>query len=259
MTDGPVSIAVQNDGFRKSIGADRKRRRHLLRAFCESLLLLAASGLVPTLNSAVLASGSAEQPAAVSSVRAYAPSEMVHHDHSGAGNCSPTLSFVAESRLPNAISSSSTAVNENTNGPERLFARIAAELSLNHIKRAREWVIQANEVFPRDPALAYQTGKALLEHNLPDDAEAEFDRAAGLLTGDKSAASNVTASDVQLQLARIHYDRHDYWRALDDLRKVRMQMCLHSLDRPHGTSRASPLLAWEMPPKLSGPFSRQRN
>ena len=186
------------------------------------MLLVAASGLGLTLNSAVLASGSAQRPAVASSARAYAPSEMVHHDHSGAGKCLPGLSFLAESRLPNAISSSRTAVNENTKDPERLFARIAAELSLNHIKRAREWVIQAKELFPRDPALAYQIGRALLEHNLPDDAEAEFDRAAGLLTADKSAASNLSASDVQLQLARIHYDRHDYWRALDDLRKVRI-------------------------------------
>ena len=143
-------------------------------------------------------------------------------DPSGAGGFQLGLTLLAESRYTEAISYLRTAVNENKNDPERLFTLIGAELQLNQLARARQCLIQAKERFPRDPALAYRIGEALLEYHLPDDAEAEFERAAGLLvrTANNPSPPNINVSDLSLQMARLHFDRHDYWGALDDLGKV---------------------------------------
>jgi Flp pilus assembly protein TadD len=173
------------------------------------MVLVAGIGLLLALNSAMAAPGSTERPAR--DLRANANSMA-----------SCALTALTQSRLPQSQSSSSTVANEKADNPERLLALIATELKLQHVDRARQWVVKATKLFPQDPALAFQIGRALLEHNLPDDAEVEFDRAAGLLAADTSAASNFNASDLYLQMARLHYDRHDYWGALGDLRKVRI-------------------------------------
>lgn len=215
IVDRPVSIDLQPDGFGDSVETERTCDRCSLGSRSAAFVFLGATVLVFTLSSAVFASSSSER-------LTQAPSSMVPSEspHSGAGESCPGLKLLAVSRTRQGISSSTSAVNENTDTPERLLALLADELRLHHIERARACVIKAKELFPADPGLAYQMGGALLAHNLLDDAEAEFHRAAALLTAGKSAPSNLSASDIHLQLARLHYDRHDYWAALDALTKV---------------------------------------
>ena len=133
-------------------------------------------------------------------------------DPSGTGHYGLALTLLAESHYIEAIPHLQAAVNGNPQDPERLLTLIGAELQLKQVNKARSDLVQVRERFPRDPAIAYRVGNALLEYNLPDDAEAEFERASGLLaeTGYNTPSPDLNVSEVYLQLARLRFDHHDY-------------------------------------------------
>ena len=83
---------------------------------------------------------------------------------------------------------------------------------------------QIRERFPRDATLAYRIGKALLEYNLPDDAQREFERASRLIaeTSHNSPPTGVDVTALYLQMARLRFDRHDYWGTLHAFDKITM-------------------------------------
>jgi Flp pilus assembly protein TadD len=143
-------------------------------------------------------------------------------DPSGAGHYGLALTLLAESHYAEAVPHLHTAVNRNLQDPERLFTLIGAELQLKLVDKARSDLVQVRERFPRDPTLAYRIGKTLLEYNLPDDAEAEFERASGLLAeaGPTAAPPTLNVSELSLQMARLRFDRHDNWGTLHVFDKI---------------------------------------
>jgi len=143
-------------------------------------------------------------------------------DPSGAGHYGLALALLAESRYAEAIPHLHAAVNGNPQDPERLFTLIGAELQLEQVDKARSDLRQIRERFPRDGALAYRTGKALLEYNLPDDAEGEFERASRLIVETSHNSPGVDVTALYLQMARLRFDRHDYWGTLHAFDKITM-------------------------------------
>jgi Flp pilus assembly protein TadD len=143
-------------------------------------------------------------------------------DPSGAAHYSLGLTLLAGTHYAEAIPHLRLGMDRNPQDPERLLALVGAELQLRRTDEARQDAARIRERFPRDPALAYRTGKALLEYSLIDDAEAELERAAGLLTepGDKPPSSGLNSSDLHLQLARLRFDRHDYTGTLHEFGAV---------------------------------------
>ncbi len=143
-------------------------------------------------------------------------------DLSGVAHYGLGLTLLAESQYVEAIPHLQTAVKLNPQDPQRLFTLVGAELQLKQVDRARSHIIQIRERFQRDPTLAYRIGKLLMEYSLPDDAEAEFERASGLLVqaGNDLASPALNISDLYLQMARLRFDHHDYWGALHDFEKI---------------------------------------
>ncbi len=143
-------------------------------------------------------------------------------DPSGAGHYGLALALLAESRYAEAIPHLQTAVNGNPQDPERLFTLVGAELQLKQVDKARSDLRQIRERFPRDATLAYRIGKVLLEYNLPDDAEREFERASRLIveTSHNSPPAGVDVTELYLQMARLRFDRHDYWGTLHAFDKI---------------------------------------
>ncbi len=143
-------------------------------------------------------------------------------DPSGTGHYGLALTLLAESQYAEAIPHLQTAIKGNPRDPERLFTLVRAELQLKQVDKGRSHLIQIRERFPRDPTLAYRIGKTLLEYNLPEDAEVEFERASGLLdeAGGNLTAPDLNVSDLRLQMARLRFDHHDYWGTLHDFEKI---------------------------------------
>ncbi|PYT35222.1 MAG: hypothetical protein DMG58_02620 [Acidobacteria bacterium] len=143
-------------------------------------------------------------------------------DPSGAAHYGLGLTLLAESRYAEAVPHLHAAVKGNPQDPERRFTLVGAELQLKQVDKARSDLIQIRELFPRDPTLAYRIGKALLEYNVPDDAEAEFERASGLLVdaGNNPPSGDLNVSDLYLQMARLRFDHHDYWGTLHHFDKI---------------------------------------
>ena len=144
-------------------------------------------------------------------------------DPSGAGHYGMALTLLAESHYAEAMPHLHSAVSGNPHDPERLFTLIGAELQLKQVDKVRSDLVRIRELFPKDPALAYRIGKALLEYSLPDDAEAEFERASRLLEGARdSAPPDLNVSDLDLQVARLRFDHHDYRGTLHVFDKIRI-------------------------------------
>jgi tetratricopeptide (TPR) repeat protein len=151
-------------------------------------------------------------------------------DPSGASHYGLGLTLLAESRYEEAIPHLKIAVKGNPQDPEKLYTLLGAELQLKRVGEARSILIRIRERFPLDPSLAYRLGKALLEYSLPADAEAEFERASGLLARSGGPPPlDLNVSDLHLQMARLRFDVHDYWGALKDVDKVTISDVVASL------------------------------
>jgi Flp pilus assembly protein TadD len=142
-------------------------------------------------------------------------------DPSGASHYGLGLTLLAESHYEEAVPHLQMAVKGNSQDSERFYTLVGAELQLKRVGEARRVLIRIRERFPRDPTLAYRLGKALLEYSLSEDAEAEFERASGLLARAGSPPPpDLNVSDLHLQIARLRFNRHDYWGTLQDLDKI---------------------------------------
>jgi hypothetical protein len=119
----------------------------------------------------------------------------------------------------------------NSQNSERLLALLGKELQLGEVAAARRTVAQMGSRFPLDAKLAYEAGELLLQYNLIDEAETEFRRASRLLSkrGNEPPSGDLNLSDVELQMARLHFDRKDYWSALQCFDRIEMEQVATSL------------------------------
>jgi tetratricopeptide (TPR) repeat protein len=145
-------------------------------------------------------------------------------DPSGAAHHALGLTFIAESRVAEAIPHLRTAIERDPNDPERLFTLFGAELQLKRLDDARSDLNRIRARFPQNMALAYRSGKTLLDYDLLADAAAEFDRASALLdqSGGIPPQRDFNSSELYAQIARLRFDGHDYLGALQALAKAPM-------------------------------------
>ena len=143
-------------------------------------------------------------------------------DPSGMGHYGLGLTLLAQSHYTKAIPHLRAAVDQDTRDPERLFALIGAELQLKQFEQARGHLMQIRARFSWDPALAFRIGKALLEYNLPDEAEAEFELAAAWLANKSNnpLPPELNVAELYLQIARLRFDRQDYLGALQEFGNI---------------------------------------
>jgi tetratricopeptide (TPR) repeat protein len=96
---------------------------------------------------------------------------------------------------------------------------------LGKLDDARKTVAQMSKLFPLDANLAYEAGEFLLQYNLTDEAQTDFQRASDLLSrrGNDLPSEDLSLSDVELQIARLQFDRSDYWSALQYFNKIQVE------------------------------------
>ena len=102
----------------------------------------------------------------------------------------------------------------------RLYALISAELEQG-LDTARTRRRQFDDVSPARPEISYKLGMLFLEHHMLRDAEAELRRVARMIEQEpKGALPPPNSSTLYLNLARLRFQRRDYWQALRDLAQV---------------------------------------
>jgi hypothetical protein len=129
------------------------------------------------------------------------------------------------------VSFLAAAVEVNPQNSERLLTLLASELQLGKVDEARTTVARMGQRFPHDAKLAYEAGELLLQYNLTDEAETQFKRTSILLSkrGNELPSGDLNLSDVELQMARLQFDRNDYWSALRYFDKIELEQVATSL------------------------------
>jgi hypothetical protein len=119
----------------------------------------------------------------------------------------------------------------NPQNSERLLALLGTELQRGEVAAARGTVAQMGSRFPLDAKLACEAGELLLQYHLIDEAETEFRRASRLLSknGNELPSGDLNLSDVELQMARLQFDRNDYWSALQCFDRIELEQVATSL------------------------------
>ncbi len=142
-------------------------------------------------------------------------------DSTGSGRFGLALSLLGESRYSEALPHLRAAAEADRKDPERLFTLIATQLGLKQVDNARRNLTQIERLSPRDPWLFYRLGKLLKEHGMLSEAEARFEHSAALVAEAKDPPPpELKLSSLYLQIARLHFDRHDYLGVLQYSDKI---------------------------------------
>ncbi len=143
-------------------------------------------------------------------------------DETGSADYGLGLAALGKSNNAAALPHLLAAVTADSNDPERLFTLIGAELRLKQPDSARKHLAQLEKLYPDDAYLLLRLGKLLKEQNMPSEAETKFGRAIALLgeTRGSPAPPDVNLSDVYLEMARLHYDHHNYPGTLEYLDRI---------------------------------------
>lgn len=140
-------------------------------------------------------------------------------DVSGASEYGLGLILVSKSKYAEARPLLLSAVRTDPKNAERLFALIAVELQLKQQTNARTHALQLARFHSRNPWVSYRLGTLFIDHQMLDDAQAQLERAATLLSG-VTDLKEVQLSDLYLQLAQIRLTRQDNFAALQYLEKI---------------------------------------
>jgi len=142
-------------------------------------------------------------------------------DPTGSGHFGLGVALLRESRFSEALPHLNAAVRINPEEPEWLFTLVGAELQIKQVSDARKHITQLEKLSPDDASLIIRLGKLLAEHKMPKDAEDQFDRATALLEkASDRPQSDLILADLDLQVARVRYDQHDYEGALERLKRI---------------------------------------
>jgi len=140
-------------------------------------------------------------------------------DVSGASQYGLGLILISKSKYAEARPLLLSAVRTDPKNAERLFALIAVELQLKQQTNARTHALQLARFHSRNPWVLYRLGTLFIDHQMLDDAQAQLERAATLLSG-TTGLQGVQLSDLYLQLAQIRLTRQDNLAALQYLEKI---------------------------------------
>jgi tetratricopeptide (TPR) repeat protein len=142
-------------------------------------------------------------------------------DATGAARFGLALALLAEKRYSDALSHLLAAVEADPKDPDKLFTLVATQVQLKHLIGARKNISRLEALAGRDPWIFFRLGKLLQEHGMLKEADAEFERAeASLADAKDSPPPHLKLSDVYLQMARLRFDRQDYFSALKCLEKI---------------------------------------
>ncbi len=142
-------------------------------------------------------------------------------DVTGTARFGLALALLAQSRYSDALPHLLAAVEVDARDPERLFTLIATELQLKQVVNARRNMSRLEVISRRDPWVFFRLGKLLQEHGMSKDADAKFERATALLAETKdSPPPDFKLSDLYLEIARLRFERHDYFATIKYLEKI---------------------------------------
>ena len=142
-------------------------------------------------------------------------------DATGAARFGLALSLLAEKRYAASLPHLLAAVDADPKDPERLFTLVATQIRLKHLIDARRNMSRLEVLAWKDPWVFFRLGKLLQEHGMLKEADSKFERVAALLEQTKdSPRPALELSDVYLQMARLRFDRQDYFSALTYLGKI---------------------------------------
>jgi len=142
-------------------------------------------------------------------------------DATGAARFGLALALLGEKRYSDALSHLLAAVDADPKDPDKLFTLVATQVQLKHVIGARRNMSRLEALAGKDPWIFFRLGKLLQEHGMLKEADAQFERAAASLAETKdSPPPHLKLSDVYLQMARLRFDRQDYFSALECLEKI---------------------------------------
>jgi Flp pilus assembly protein TadD len=142
-------------------------------------------------------------------------------DFHGKARYGLALTLVGESKYQTALPHLLAAVEADPNDAERLFSLTATQFQLKQADQARRNLNRLEKLSARDPWALSRIGKMLLDHKMPREGEADFERSAALLEqGNTPALPDLRLSDLYLQIAQLRFNRSDYLGAIQYLNKV---------------------------------------
>ena len=142
-------------------------------------------------------------------------------DSHGRARYGLALALIGESKYQTALPHLLAAVEADPNDAERLFTLTATQFQLKQTDQARRNLNQLEKLAAGDPWALSRIGKMLLNHKMPREAEADFERSAELLAqGNNPALPDLRLSDLYLQIAQLRFNRSDYVGAIQYLNKV---------------------------------------
>jgi tetratricopeptide (TPR) repeat protein len=131
------------------------------------------------------------------------------------------LALIGESKYQTALPHLLAAVEADPNDAERLFTLTATQFQLKQTDQARSNLNRLEKLAARDPWALSRIAKMLLDHKMPREAEAGFERSADLLAqGNTPVPPDLRLSDLYLQIAQLQFNRSDYAGAIQYLNKV---------------------------------------
>jgi Flp pilus assembly protein TadD len=142
-------------------------------------------------------------------------------DATGAASFGLALALLAEKRYTAALPHLVAAVDADTKDPERLFTLAATQVQLKHLIDARRNMSRLEGLAWKDPWVFFRLGTLLQEHGMLKEADTKFERVATLLEETKdNPPPALKLSDVYLKMARLRFDRQDYFSTLACLEKI---------------------------------------
>jgi len=142
-------------------------------------------------------------------------------DFHGKARYGLALALIGESKYQTALPLLVAAVEADPNDAERLFTLTATQFQLKQTDQARRNLNRLEKLSARDPWALSRIGKMLLNHKMPREAEADFERSAAILAeGNTPAPPDLRLSDLYLQIAQLRFNRSDYLGAIQYLNMV---------------------------------------
>src|SRR5262249_55728442 len=110
------------------------------------------------------------------------------------------LALIGESKFQAALPHLLAAVEADPQDAERLFTLTATQFQLKQADQARRNLDRLEKLAARDPWALSRIGKMLVNHSMPREAEADFERSAELLAqGSNPSTPDLRLSDLYLQ------------------------------------------------------------
>jgi len=139
----------------------------------------------------------------------------------GAASYGLALALIAEPRYRDALPHLLAAFRANPKDPEILFTLVAVQLHLKNSIDAASHMTRLEVLSHRNPWVFFRLGKLLQLNGMTKQADAKFERATVLLAETKERPpTDVNLSELYLQMARITFNRQDYFATLKYLGRL---------------------------------------